>query len=341
MEMTNDDGALRDYQEAVRLDPANTGYWESLAELQESLTNFDAAIGDYTQCLQLQPTNAAYYCRRAGLAEASEWAAARLGHPAKAREPMDQAWQDLRQAAALDSARSSALGAFEYRHGRYEDAMTNYTKFLQLHPDDEPAWLSREGRARAGERAAAAAAQRGDLQKQNAALEQALADWNQLAAAAETSPASRWRWLCERGNFYARNHQFAKALADYQRAVELAPGAGPSSWLALFLATCPDQKFRNGAQAVVEARKAYEPGHAQDDIVLLGLAAAYAETGDFEQAVQFQQMALQAMEARQDQLETGGVGYLGCPDSFHSEMADRLLLYEQSRPCHKIMGMME
>jgi hypothetical protein len=121
----------------------------------------------------------------------------------------------------------------------------------------------------------------------------------------------------------------------------LAPTSESSGWLALFLATCPDQKFRNGAQALVYARKAYEPDQSSDDIVLAGLAAAYAETGDFEQAVKFQQMALQAMETRQDKLETGGVGYLGYPDSFHSEMADRLLLYEQSRPCHKIMGMME
>jgi tetratricopeptide (TPR) repeat protein len=340
MEMTNDDAALHDYTEAIRLDPTNTWYLECRGELHASLTNFDAAIGDYTQCLQLQPTNAAYCCRRAGLEEASEWTAARLGHPTKARELRYQALKDLRQAAALDSARLSALGAFEYRHGLYADAITNYTKHLQWHPDDELAWISREFRAYACERAANNDAQRGDLKNKNAALEQALADWNQLAASAPNLETGSG-FLCQRGNFYARNNQFAQALADYQRAVELAPASESSGWLALFLATCPDQKFRNGGQALVYARKAYEPNPSPDDIVLAGLAAAYAETGDFEQAVQFQQMALQAMDARQDQLETGGVGYLGCPDSFHSEMADRLLLYEQSRPCHKILGMME
>jgi Tfp pilus assembly protein PilF len=81
--------------------------------------------------------------------------------------------------------------------------------------------------------------------------------------------------------------RYAEALAGFQKALELYPDAPMAlNNLAYLLATCPDENFRDGKQAVALATRlldfakdAPQPGFRAT------LAAAYAETGDFEQAV--------------------------------------------------------
>ena len=92
---------------------------------------------------------------------------------------------------------------------------------------------------------------------------------------------------------------------------------------------------------MVFAHKACDPDHSKYQLGLTGLAAAYAETGDFEQAVNLQNKALQLLEAMQQKLGTFGFGYRESDDLLRSEMEDRLSLYEQGKPCHKIMGLTE
>lgn len=60
---------------------------------------------------------------------------------------------------------------------------------------------------------------------------------------------------------------------------------------AWFLATCPNDHFRNGTKAVELAKKslALRP---DDPATLDTLAAAYAETGQFDLAVEAQKKAL-------------------------------------------------
>jgi len=309
-QMTNYDAAIRDYNEAIRLDPTNTWYLGKRSNLYEHMTNYDAAISDLTQCIQLQPTNAHGYMGRAYLKEKYGWALTKLGNQTKANEILEQLLNDYRQAAELDSVNLSTLGYIEYKHGLYDDAIADYTKHLKTPPDHFEASMSRAMRAYAYERVANNDTKRADLKKKNAVLEQALADWNQLCSS-ETNLEEDSEWLCERADFYARNNQFTNALADYQKAVELEPtNSHPLISLASFLATCPDPSFRNGTQAMVFAHKACDPDHSKYQLGLTGLAAAYAETGDFEQAVNLQNKALQLLEAMQQKLGTFGFGAL-------------------------------
>ena len=53
-------------------------------------------------------------------------------------------------------------------------------------------------------------------------------------------------------------------------------------------ATCPDDKYRDGKKAVENASKAYQLDDGKHWHCLGTLAAAYAESGDFEKAKEWE-----------------------------------------------------
>ena len=88
--------------------------------------------------------------------------------------------------------------------------------------------------------------------------------------------------------------KYGEALTDYDQAIQLAPeyilAWQNKAWL---LATCPDDAVRNGKQAFAAASKACELGKWEDWSDLKSLAAAYAASQDFKQAVKWQTKVLE------------------------------------------------
>src|SRR5262249_28741067 len=84
----------------------------------------------------------------------------------------------------------------------------------------------------------------------------------------------------------------AEAVAPLRRAVELRPDEVEAlDELALILATHPDERVRDGGQAVKLAERAVGLTHAERSVPLDVLAAAYAEAQRFDEAVQTAQQA--------------------------------------------------
>ncbi len=86
--------------------------------------------------------------------------------------------------------------------------------------------------------------------------------------------------------------------------------------LAWLLATCDDPKVRNGADAVKFAEQAVAKTDRKNPMILDTLAAAYAEAGQFDQAVNAQKEAIALLQNEEQK----------------KDFATRLKLYESSTP---------
>lgn len=109
----------------------------------------------------------------------------------------------------------------------------------------------------------------------------------------------------DRGAEYARHGRYAEAIEQFELSIRLRPKFFPAHmFLGWILATCPEQRWRNGVEAVNLASEAIRLFHeaypdpadrARNDWALLTcLAAAHAESRDFDSAVRLQTEAIQA-----------------------------------------------
>ena len=109
-----------------------------------------------------------------------------------------------------------------------------------------------------------------------------------------------------RAGMYAKLGDYSRAMKEYNYLLTLtspnggvaAPSGIPQiramilngrAWLQ---ATCPDGRFRNGQQAVTDAKKALALGGSFKNSYLDTLAAAYAEAGDFDSAIRYEEEAI-------------------------------------------------
>jgi len=143
----------------------------------------------------------------------------------------------------------------------------------------------------------------------------ALADFNQ---ALESNSGVVWVRF-DRGQLFAEMGLYQPALEDLHRAATSSPeNAVYANALAWLLATCPDAKLHDGKEAVSFALKAVSiDRNAQ---YLDTLAAAQARKGDFKQAVETQQAALDLLRKDKAVQET------------IKEFTTRLSLYTAGKP---------
>lgn len=127
-----------------------------------------------------------------------------------------------------------------------------------------------------------------------------------------------------RGITHSDKGDFERAIADYERALQLKPTLMAAlNSLAWDLATMPSADLRDGRRAVelaerVLATDASEPGFLDT------AAAAYAEAGQFADAVRSQQRAIALLQRNGD-----------IPKAVIDDFNSRLRLYQANSPFHR------
>jgi serine/threonine protein kinase/lipopolysaccharide biosynthesis regulator YciM len=127
-------------------------------------------------------------------------------------------------------------------------------------------------------------------------LDQAAADFSQAIGHREpTEAADDYRILaeCHEAQEKTAAAEYDRQIADLLDAIHKQPADVASlRAAAMLLATCPLPEIRHGSHAVTLAQRACEVSGGKDATCLDSLAAAYAESGDFEEAVRREQEAV-------------------------------------------------
>src|SRR4029077_1509858 len=222
----------------------------------------DEAIAHYRSALQMQP----------------DWwdAEYNLGTALSAKGEVDEAILHSEKAVSMrptDPDAQVSLANLLFQKGRIDEAIAHYQKAITVRPDY---FLARYGLGHA-------LLEKGDLDSAIQVCRSALF-LRPLDADCHTTLAIA---LEENGNP-------AEAIQHYNRALELAPKSIPTlTNLAWLLATSPDASLRNGPKAVELAKQADRLGGGANALVLRTLAAAYAENGEFANAIRTARSAMQ------------------------------------------------
>jgi tetratricopeptide (TPR) repeat protein len=228
---------------------------------------------------------------------------------------------------ALYLARASAYEA----KGEMDNAIADCSKAIQLRPYDANAYTLRAF-----------------LYDAKTNWADALSDWNESVRLKPDNP----RGLFGRAYVFEKMGNFEKAILDLEKAIQIFPEdfRGTNTlpgdiidldaeipnlfWrtrssvsydricnrLAWLLATCPDAKLRDAKKSIGLAMESCQLTSWKSAQAIDTLATGYAESGDFDSAIQFEKQALQLTNSTPKRLET---------------FQQRLSLYEQHQAYHQ------
>lgn len=186
-------------------------------------------------------------------------------------------------------------GEIHYELGEFAQAIDDYTEAIQLQPEDAGYYTSR-----------------GHTYFQLRQFTEALDDYNQ----AVSLDSENLEYLANRGDALRSLGQWSRAANDFRRAIRLDKSYGRAYQAAAWLmATCPDPQFRNVDLAMRAAKKAIELDGNTDYIYLDTLAAALANSGQFEHAEKVLRRAIES-----------------APKENLDPLRDRLNLYRARKP---------
>jgi tetratricopeptide (TPR) repeat protein len=284
------DKAIADFDKAIQRRPSAIAF-QFRGEAYSRIGDYEKAASDYTQAIQLDPSNSYLYVERANVYLFNrQFSTARIDCNTAIMLLTENS--DLKQSLAL----AYCIKGQTYASENNDECFTNFEKAIQINPKDCLPYLSR----------AHVFAIKGKLS-------QAIDDYN-IARQLDPTNAVVYAKIAE---IDARKGEYAKGIEDCNKGIKIDPYCGLAyDRLAWILAVCPDPKIRDGKKALENAKKACELTAWKKPQCLDTLAAAYAETGEYEEAVTWEQKAIDSSSK----------------DADLKGFQERLELYKQKKP---------
>ncbi|TWT74232.1 tetratricopeptide repeat protein [Allorhodopirellula solitaria] len=278
------DDAVALLSKAIAASPSE-GLYRLRAILYRMLEKEDEAFADLNKALAMQPKDPLALLQRAELA---------LG-----RDDVKSAKQDLKSATEIAPQVEQIDQAIVVRcfiaieEGRMADAISDMQILIERNPNDTFRQL-----------------QLASLYLQDDRPRQAI---ETLTSVLEKEPGNS-AVLRSRADAYLAVGEHSEAIADYERALDeigdqddeenTAILSGILNNLAWVLATSPQDDVRDGQRAVELGERAVELTDESEAHVLSTLAAGYAESGDFDKAIQWSKKAVeQGQKEENDQID--------------------------------------
>jgi protein O-mannosyl-transferase len=323
------DEAIAQYRKALKIKPDKADAHNNLAMALVVRGEVDAAIAHYQKALEIRPDLAeVHYNLGVALADRGEVDAAiahykmaleinpydadthnNLGKAMSGRGQVDEAITQYQKALEIRPSLAEAhnnLGMALAGCGQVDEAIACYQKALEIRPD----------LAEAHNNLGNALVRRGQV-------DEAIAQYRQALQVKPDFAEAHYNLA----NALARCGEFDTAIVHYRKALEIKPNDTRCSEnlasvlsdrekilrtlatrretlrsrpddtallndIAWMLATNPNASVRNGAEAVELAKRASKLSGGKEPAILGTLAAAYAETGRFAEAVETAQRAL-------------------------------------------------
>ncbi|MCC9603633.1 tetratricopeptide repeat protein [Stieleria sp. JC731] len=296
-------GAIEDMERVMAQDP-NNRLVEPVVQKLAELNRLDEALKLLTQALEANPSEALYRMRAIlyrmqskedeALADLNKALAIQPRDPisllqraeiAIGNKNLQGAKDDLRAAERIDPRVALIEQAIAVRcmiameEGRMSDAINELKTLIERNPENTAWQLQLAGLYIQDDRPRQAA----DL----------------MTAILERDPDNIGA-LRTRADAYLNTGMHQKAIDDYETAIDILGDSKESRELpgilnnyAWVLATSPEDSIRNGAKAVELATKAVELTDSSMPHILSTLAAAYAENGEFEKAIEWSTKAVE------------------------------------------------
>lgn len=259
--------AIEQFDKAIRRNPEKASLYKSRGLAYLETGQHRPAIADFDELLRLDKGNAwAHFARGASYGK--------VGESKRAIADYDEA---IRLNPKYTDAYINRANAYR-NQGDTRRAIADYDEAIRLEAKDPVPYIGR----------GIAYRNQGDSQR-------AISDYDE---ALRLDPNNALAYY-SRGNAHNDKGEHRQALADFENAIRLnskyAMAYNNAGWL---LATCTKPEVRDGKKALLYATRACELTKWQEPNCLDTLAGAYAEAGQFTEAVRWQTKMTQLLEAR-------------------------------------------
>ncbi len=285
------DEAIVHFKKALEIRPDYAEIHNALGITLVQKGQLDEAMAQYQEAIQLKPDSAAAHYNLAIVLAQKDQLAEAIAH-----------YQKTIQINPDYAEAHYNLGAAFGLRGRLDEAVEQYRKAIEIKPDYADAH---------GNLANVLATQ--------GKLDAAVKEYRRLLELVPDSAQSHFRL----GQALQAQRDFKTAITEYQRAMELNPKHLPVCLsLGWLLAACPEASLRDGNKAVELGQQAEQLARGESPQILDTLAAAYAEAGRFDEAVETAKRALNLPATQNNQ-------------PLAEVIQARLKLYEANSPYHE------